>query len=51
MKDAPLDNIAPGNAVATLSFPGGSAEFPVLPATDGASAIDIATLTKQTGLT
>lgn len=56
MKDAPLDDIAPGNgapgnAVVTLSFPGGSAEFPILPSTDGASSIDISTLTKQTGLT
>lgn len=56
MKDAPLDYTAPGdiasgNAVATLSFPGGSAEFPILPSTDGASSIDISTLTKQTGLT
>ena len=37
--------------MATLSFPGGSAELPILPSTDGASSIDIATLTKQTGLT
>jgi citrate synthase len=56
VKDAPLDYTAPGdiasgNAVATLSFPGGSAEFPILPSTDGASSIDISTLTRQTGLT
>lgn len=36
---------------ATLSFPGGSAEFPILNATAGASSIDLSTLTKQTGLT
>jgi len=54
--DSPLDRAAPGttapgDAVATLSFPGGSAELPILPASDGASSIDISTLTKQTGLT
>ncbi|MBK4347331.1 citrate synthase [Lacisediminihabitans changchengi] len=36
---------------ATLSFPGGSAEFPIRQSVDGASSIDISTLTKQTGLT
>ena len=36
---------------ATLTYPGGSAEFPILPATAGASSIDFSTLTKQTGLT
>jgi citrate synthase len=36
-------------ARATLQFPGGSAEFPILQATDGASSIDISTLMKQTG--
>ncbi|MCU1421556.1 MAG: citrate (Si)-synthase [Microbacteriaceae bacterium] len=36
-------------ARATLQFPGGSAEFPILRATDGASSIDISTLMKQTG--
>ncbi len=56
MTDSPLDRAAPGttapgDAVATLSFPGGSAELPILPASDGASSIDISTLTKQTGLT
>ena len=40
-----------GTDTATLHFPGGSAEFPILPATAGKSAIDIASLTKQTGLT
>ncbi len=37
--------------VATLSYPGGTAEFPIVQSTDGASSIDISTLTKQTGLT
>jgi citrate synthase len=32
----------------TLQFPGGTAEFPVVPAVDGRSAIDISTLSKQT---
>jgi citrate synthase len=36
---------------ATLHFPGGTAEFPILPATDGASSIDINGLTRRTGLT
>ncbi|RNE63860.1 citrate synthase [Cryobacterium tepidiphilum] len=36
---------------ATLSYPGGTAEFPILPAVDGANSLDIATLTRQTGLT
>ncbi|GAA2748904.1 citrate synthase [Amnibacterium kyonggiense] len=36
---------------ATLQYPGGSAEFPILPATAGASSIDIAGLTRKTGLT
>ena len=34
---------------ATLQFPGGSAQFPILPAVDGRSAIDISTFAKQTG--
>ncbi|MEO7349501.1 MAG: citrate synthase [Terrimesophilobacter sp.] len=37
--------------MATLSYPGGTAEFPIVPSTDGASSIDISTLTKKTGLT
>ncbi|CAD6001795.1 citrate synthase [Agreia sp. COWG] len=36
---------------ATLTFPGGSAEFPILPSVDGASSIDLSTFTKQTGMT
>jgi citrate synthase len=36
---------------ATLQYPGGSAEFPIVPATDGASSIDIATLARSTGYT
>ncbi|GAA3594553.1 citrate synthase [Klugiella xanthotipulae] len=36
---------------AQLSFPGGTAEFPLLPATAGASAIDLSSLTRQSGLT
>jgi citrate synthase len=35
---------------ATLSFPGGTAEFPILKSADGASSIDISTMMKQTGL-
>lgn len=51
VNDAAPDETAPGNTVATLNFPGGSAEFPILRSSDGASSIDISTLTKQTGLT
>ncbi len=35
----------------TLTFPGGSAQFPILTSVEGVSSIDISTLTKQTGLT
>ncbi|MDR6907904.1 citrate synthase [Agromyces sp. 3263] len=38
-------------ATASLSFPGGVAEFPIQPAIDGHSSIDVSTLTRQTGLT
>ncbi|QDZ16732.1 citrate synthase [Humibacter ginsenosidimutans] len=36
---------------ATLTYPGGTAEFPILDSVSGASSIDMSTLTKQTGLT
>lgn len=36
---------------ATLHFPGGSAEFPIIRGTDGHDSIDISSLMKQTGLT
>jgi citrate synthase len=39
------------DTTATIRFPGGEAEFPILPATQGASSIDIAQLTRKTGLT
>ena len=38
-------------ATARLSYPGGVAEFPILPSTQGASSIDLSSLTRQTGLT
>jgi len=46
-------NQAPGEdpGLATLSFSGGTAEFPIQPAVDGNSSIDFSTLTRQTGLT
>ena len=31
---------------ATLTYPGGSAEFPILPSVDGASTVDISTFKK-----
>ncbi|NNC11205.1 citrate synthase [Planctomonas sp. JC2975] len=36
---------------ATLTYPGGTAEFPILPSVAGASSIDLSTLNRQTGLT
>ena len=36
---------------ATLSFPGGEATLPILPATAGASSLDISALTRTSGLT
>ncbi|KAM9864010.1 citrate synthase [Leucobacter sp. BZR 635] len=38
-------------ATAKLSFPGGSAEFPIIPSVDGPDAIDLSSLTKQSGYT
>ena len=35
----------------SLNFPGGSAEFPVIPSVDGAPSIDLSDLTKNTGYT
>ncbi|MET0933718.1 MAG: citrate synthase [Mycetocola sp.] len=40
-----------GNHKATLTYPGGTAEFPILGSTQGASSLDFSTLTRQTGLT
>ncbi|WP_353810361.1 citrate synthase [Agromyces sp. SYSU T00194] len=36
---------------ATLTYPGGTASFPVVPSVEGASSVDISTFMKQTGLT
>ena len=47
MNDA--DNIAAEKA--TLHYPGGTAEFPILKSVDGANSIDLSTLTRQTGYT
>ncbi|MDF2442724.1 MAG: citrate synthase [Subtercola sp.] len=41
----------PAEQKATLTFPGGTAEFPILTSADGASSVDISTFTRQTGLT
>jgi citrate synthase len=46
-----IDRAVQGPQTATLTYPGGSAQFPILGSTDGPSSIDIATLTKQTGFT
>ncbi|WP_172582791.1 citrate synthase [Subtercola boreus] len=45
------DHAADIEQKATLTFPGGTAEFPILTSVDGASSVDISTFTKQTGLT
>ncbi|TXN31205.1 citrate synthase [Lacisediminihabitans profunda] len=47
MNDAANDNAAK----ATLHFPGGTADFPILKSVDGASSIDISSFTRQTGYT
>ena len=46
-----IERPASGPQTATLTYPGGSAQFPILGSTDGPSSIDIGTLTKQTGFT
>ncbi|MBC7517711.1 MAG: citrate synthase [Microbacteriaceae bacterium] len=47
-----MNNAAAFNAdKATLHFPGGTAELPILRSVDGASSLDISSLTRQTGLT
>ena len=38
-------------ATAKLSFPGGTAELPIVKSVDGPDAIDVSTLTKQSGYT
>jgi len=43
--------MAPGTETATLHFPGGTAEFPVIRGIDGRDSIDISTFMKQTGFT
>ncbi len=44
-----MDDVAEEPEVATLHFPGGTAEFPILRGTDGQESIDISTFMKQTG--
>ena len=44
-----MSESTPSNKV-TLNYPGGSAEFPILPSVDGASVIDLSKLNAQTGL-
>lgn len=46
-----MANDAQGQGTAKLTFPGGEAELPILPATDGRSSLDISKLTAQSGLT
>ncbi|WP_248305548.1 citrate synthase [Agromyces sp. H66] len=51
MSDVVNQATGPHPGTATLSFPGGTAEFPIRQAVDGNSSIDLSTLTRQTGLT
>ncbi|GAB2463541.1 citrate synthase [Conyzicola lurida] len=46
-----MNDMAPGTEKATLHFPGGTAEFPVIRGVDGRDSIDISTFMKQTGFT
>jgi citrate synthase len=46
-----VNDTAPGTEKATLHFPGGTAEFPVIRGVDGRDSIDISTFMKQTGFT
>jgi len=46
-----VTDAAPQPEKATLKFPGGSAEFPIIRGTDGHDSIDISTFTRQTGFT
>ncbi|MEQ1736084.1 MAG: citrate synthase [Rhodoglobus sp.] len=46
-----MTHTVPEPEKATLHFPGGSAEFPIIRGTDGFDSIDISTLLKQTGFT
>jgi citrate synthase len=46
-----VTDATPEGETATLHFPGGSTEFPILPAVDGRSSIDVSKLTAATGYT
>jgi len=46
-----VTDVTGGPEKATLHFPGGSAEFPIIRGTDGHDSIDISTFMKQTGFT
>ncbi|MDF1479515.1 citrate synthase [Leifsonia sp. H3M29-4] len=46
-----MNDAAPGPEKATLQYPGGSAEFPIIRGTAGHDSIDISTFTRQTGYT
>lgn len=50
MSEQNANQDAPKN-VATLNYPGGTAEFPILEASEGRGAIDVSTFMKQTGYT
>ncbi|MBF4576577.1 MULTISPECIES: citrate synthase [unclassified Frondihabitans] len=49
MTDTANDAQKATQQTAKLTFPGGTAEFPIVPSSDGASSVDISTFMKQTG--
>jgi citrate synthase len=49
--DGPAADDGDAAGVARLEVAGGSAELPILPSTEGASSIDLSTLTRSTGFT
>ncbi len=51
MTESSASNGTPEVSAAKLTFPGGTAEFPILGATEGYPSLDISSLTKQTGFT
>lgn len=51
MSEQHANQAAQDAPVATLTYPGGTAELPIVQATEGRNAIDISKLLKQTGFT
>jgi citrate synthase len=45
------DSVSDSPDAVSLQYPGGTAQFPIVPSVAGASSIDLSSLTKQTGYT